>query len=38
LTSMIAVRLSSPAWQACSNASHIDPSLISLSPRSTQIR
>ena len=37
-TSMIAVRLSSPANAACSKASHIDPSAISLSPQRTQTR
>ena len=38
LTSMIAVRLSSPKCAACSNASHIEPSAISLSPQSTHTR
>jgi hypothetical protein len=33
---MIAVRLSSSKWDACSKASHIEPSAISLSPHSTQ--
>ena len=35
---MIAVRLSSSAYAACSNASQIDPSAISLSPHSTHTR
>ena len=35
---MIAVRLSSSKNAACSKASHIEPSAISLSPQSTQTR
>src|SRR5215510_12608039 len=37
-TSMTAIRLSSFSCQACSNASHIEPSAISLSPQSTHTR
>ena len=36
--SRIAVRLSSFAYAACSNASHIDPSASSLSPQRHQTR
>jgi hypothetical protein len=35
---MIAVRLSSPPKAACSNASHTEPSAISLSPQRHQTR
>ena len=35
---MMAVRLSSPELEACSKASHIEPSAISLSPQSTHTR
>ena len=35
---MTAIRLSSFSCQACSNASHIEPSAISLSPQSTHVR
>ena len=38
LMSRIAIRLSSPAKAACSNASHIDPSASSLSPHRHQTR
>ena len=35
---MIAIRLSNPSWLAWSKASQIEPSAISLSPHSTQVR
>ena len=35
---MIAVRLSSSSWAACSNASHIEPSAISESPHRHHVR